>query len=52
LSVDWILNVGQTYTDPAIGLSLTLVSMDGAGAEIDVVMPGSGLPAPTNLVVK
>lgn len=48
---DWILDVGQVYTDGLAGVSFSLASMDASGAFINVTM-GSVLGAPTNLAVK
>ena len=42
---DWVLNVGQSYSDPTAGLTIALLSMDSTGANVSVTFSGS---APTS----
>lgn len=39
---DWVLNVGQTYSDATAGVTITLLSQDGTGATVSVTLGGGG----------
>jgi gametolysin peptidase M11 len=39
---DWVLNVGQSYSDPVAGVTITLLSQDSTGANVSVTFGGGG----------
>ena len=39
---DWVLNVGQTYSDPTAGVTIALLSQDSTGANVSVTFGGGG----------
>jgi hypothetical protein len=39
---DWVLNVGQSYSDPTAGVTIALLSMDSTGATVSVTFGGGG----------
>jgi hypothetical protein len=50
-NTDWVLNVGQTYSES--GASFTLVNQQADFIEVDVSLSGMAVPpAPTSLVVR
>lgn len=46
---DGVIAVGSSYVDSAAGVTVTLVSLDGSGAVVDVTV-GAGSSAPVNCV--
>lgn len=43
-AVDYVLNVGQTYARPDLGVAMTTLAFGAFGATIRVTFPGSGAP--------
>jgi gametolysin peptidase M11 len=39
---DWVLNLGQSYSDPMAGVTITLLSQDSTGASVSVTFGGGG----------
>jgi hypothetical protein len=39
---DWVLNVGQSYSDPTAGIAIALLSQDSTGANVSVTFGGGG----------